>query len=54
MAGLDEGTVEDLLAAADRAEVAFKLEAVRGLGVAVERGRRAAVVAVGGVGFLVC
>ena len=57
----DEGTVEDLLAAADRADEAVKLEVVRGLGVAVERGRRAVVVvvvavavAVGGVGLRVC
>ena len=55
----DESTVEDLLAAADRADEAVKLEVVRGLGVAVERGRRAVVVvvvavAVGGVGLRVC
>ena len=47
---LDEGTVEDLLAAADRP----RFEAVRGLVVAVEVGRRAAAVAVGGVTFRVC
>jgi hypothetical protein len=52
--GLAEGTVEDLLAAADRVEAAAKLEAVRGLAVAATRGLRAAgVEAVGGVGFRV-
>lgn len=52
--GLAEGTVEDLLAAADRVEGAVKLEAVRGLAVAATRGLRAAgVEAVGGVGFRV-
>lgn len=54
MAGLDEGTVEDLLAAADRVEAAVKFEAVRGLAAAATRGLRAAgVEAVGGVGFRV-
>jgi hypothetical protein len=50
--GLDGGTVEDLLVAADRVEEAVKFEAVRGLAVAATRGRRAAgVEEVGGVEF---
>jgi hypothetical protein len=53
VAELDEDTVEDLLAAADRAFAVFRFEAVRGLGVALVRGRRVAVVAVGGSGFFV-
>lgn len=52
---LDEGTTEDLLAAADSVEGPDRFEAVRGLAVvvAVDRGRRAALVAVGGVAFRV-
>jgi hypothetical protein len=49
--GLDEGTVDDLLAAADRVEVAFRFEAVRGLTAAAARGLRAVGVAAGGAAF---